>query len=54
MLCTQGNLLSSGKLGFFAKVRYVIFTTQESLVLLILARGHGQRDLYYSALNLQL
>jgi hypothetical protein len=54
MLCIQGNLSGSGMLGFLPKFANVIFTIQESLVLLILARGHGQRDLYYSASSLQL
>ena len=51
MLCIQGNLLGKGLLGFLPKFTNVIFTIEESLVVLINTRGHSGTQITWYGLH---
>jgi len=51
MLCIQGNLLGKGLLGFLPKFTNVIFTIEESLVVLINTRGQSGTQITWYGLH---
>lgn len=51
MLCIQGNLLGKGLLGFLPKFTNVIFTIEESLVVLINTRLYGGTQITWYGLH---